>query len=111
MDRPLGSGFAEERAVVFFDLIILARPVPTGKIFAVKDADKPLRIIVAAQEGVGLMGRDFADEEIPPADFIAVRLQLDRAFGEEGLRPVVVILQTGVIDDDLAIEPYARLVP
>ena len=46
------------------------------------------------------------DEEIPPADFAAVSLQHDGAFGRERLGAVPEVLHDGVIDDELVIQPH-----
>ena len=65
-----------------------------------------------AENRVGLVGGYLADEQVPPANFAAVGLQLDRpglhqrrgvvVLGRLAVPPVVI--QPGVIDDQLVVE-------
>ena len=66
---------------------------------------------MTGEDLVGLFTADLSDEDIPPADLATVGLQLDRAARENGqaqlggLLLVEVVLEDGVIDDQLIIEP------
>ena len=59
------------------------------------------------QDLVGFKAGDLADGDIAPADCGAVRLEADRALGRDGGLAVVVVLEDGVVDGLLAVEPDA----
>ena len=54
----------------------------------------------------GRLGGDLAHEQVPPADFTAVRLQHDRALGRQRLRAVPVVLHHGAVHDELVVQPH-----
>src|SRR4029453_15634526 len=89
------------------DLVVLQLPRPAGEVLAVEDVLEAVAAVLA-QDSVGLLGGDLADEEVAPADLPAVGLQLDRAGAAEGELAVPVVLQPGVIDDELAVEVDRR---
>ena len=59
------------------------------------------------QDTVGFITGNFADGEIAPADRGAVRLEGDWSLGGDGGLTVVVVLEGGVVDGLLAVEPDA----
>ena len=120
--------FADDGAVD--DFVVGHRALPVAEIDAVVEAGEAFFGPVAAERGVCLVGRDFADEDIAPADLAAVGLELDGAFGVgrisdpvrrrrggsgffvillavgevAGLAVREEVLQHGILHDDFAIE-------
>ena len=72
---------AANRAV--YDLVVVERARPAGEVLAVEDGREG-RLVALAQDRVGFLGRDLADEDVAPADLAAVRLQLDRPRAQSG---------------------------
>src|SRR5262249_22966989 len=85
------------------DFIVIDGAGPAGEVHAVEDTLEPGRAMLA-QDFVRFGGRDVADEDIAPSDFVAVRLQLDLALRRQRQLLVPEVFQAGEIDDQLVIE-------
>ena len=90
------------------DLVFVRRAGPAGEIRAVEHRFETGVFAVAGEDAVGLIGADFADEDVAPADFAAVGLEFDRAFGRDRRLAVVIVLQQRVIHHQLVVEPHAH---
>ena len=87
-------------------LVILDRTGPAREVLAVEDGLEA-RLAVGGEDLVGLGAADLADREVAPANGGAVGLEADRALGGDGGLAVVVVLERGVVDGQLAVEPDA----
>ena len=87
-------------------LVRVCWPGPAGQIAAVEDGAEAV-LAVAGEDPVGLVGPDFAHEQVAPANFPAMGLELDRALEGHRSLAVVVILEQGMVHHELAIEPDA----
>ena len=87
-----------------FHLVFIDGAGPAGEILAIKDGFKAGGVL-GAEAAVGFVGADFADEEAAPADFPAMGLELERAFGWNGQVAVVIIFEHSAIDGLFAVEP------
>ena len=87
------------------DLVAIDVSLPTGEIPAVEDS---LKTLARSQNFVGFVGRNFANEDVPPADLAAMGLQLNGTGAE--LRPaaIPVVLHGGVVDDQSVVQPDIR---
>src|SRR6185437_1739999 len=95
------------------DLIVANGTIPAGEVPAVENLLETFGIAGFPQSFVGFVGGNLADEDVPPANLAAVRLQLDRPFPQKRLFAIPEVLQAGVVDDQLVIEiyrgPFAQL--
>src|SRR5262249_41503852 len=87
--------------------MISDRAGPTGQVLAVEDIHETGGVVLA-QDRVGLRGGNLTDEDIPPADLAAVRLELNGRLLEQGNLAVPEVLQPGVIDHELVVQPDRR---
>src|SRR5262249_58911995 len=92
---------ADDGAV--FDLIVGDRPGPAGKVLAVEHVHKPGRAVLA-EDRIRLRRGDFAEEDVSPADFAAVRLEQDRTGLPQRQLAVPEVLQAGMIDHELVVK-------
>lgn len=74
--------FADDVAID--DFVVFDGALPVGEVFAVVDAGEAF--LTGGEGLIGFIGADFADEDVAPADFAAVGLELDGAFGVNGVR-------------------------
>ena len=65
-------------------LVAINSTLPVAQIRAVVEFNKPIGI-VTRENGIGLDRRNFADEDVSPADFAAVGLKLNRSAGWDGV--------------------------
>src|SRR5262249_50983141 len=91
------------------DLVVLDRPGPVGEVPAVEGRAEALGAVLG-QDLVGLVGRDLADGDVPPLDLVVVRLELDRAAGDQRELTITIpeVLPPRVVDDQLVIEVDGR---
>ena len=75
---PALAGLADDRAVLYF--VAIEGTHPATQIFAVHLFHKSRVRSAAGEVPVGLVGRNFANEDIAPTDFAAVGLELNRPF-------------------------------
>ncbi len=73
--------FADDVAID--DFVVIDGALPVGEVFAVVDAGEAF--LTGGEGLIGFIGADFADEDVAPADFAAVGLELDGAFGVDGV--------------------------
>lgn len=73
--------FADDVAID--DFVVFDGALPVGEVFAVVDAGEAF--FTGGEGLIGFIGADFADEDVAPADFAAVGLELDGAFGVDGV--------------------------
>ncbi len=88
-------------------LVILDRPGPVGQVLAVEDWAEARRT-VPGQNSICLVREDLTNPDVAPVDFMVVGLELDRAFGRQRQLAVPVILESGVINDQLVVEVDSR---
>lgn len=106
------ASFADDVAID--DFVVLDGTLPVGEVFAVVEAGEAL--LALGEDFVGFFRADLADEDVAPPDLAAVGLELDGAFGIDGVVDPTggwliaefaigkEVFQHGVVDDDLAIE-------
>ena len=78
INRASFAGPAHDGAVL--DDVILDGAIPTGEIPAIENGLEAFGVAFVEQ-GIGLFGGDFTDEDVSPADFAAVGLQLNGTLG------------------------------
>ena len=88
-----------------FHLVTLYVANPAIKVLAVEDR-RELAILVR-QHLVGSSRIEFTDEDVPPANFAAMGLQLNGALGKQWLGAVPVVVHRLAVNDQLAVEPDA----
>ncbi len=102
---------ADDGAVL--DLVLSIGPAQPSKSLPLKTSSKPLWSLTSRSSSLASLGGDLADEDVAPADLAAVGLQLDRPFPQQRQLAVPVVLQPGVVDDELVVEihgdPLAEL--
>src|SRR4051794_38243291 len=74
------AGLANNRAV--FHFVAVDGSLPVAQVLAIDQFGESVGI-ARLEFFVGFLRADLADEQISPADLAAVRLQLDRPFGED----------------------------
>src|SRR5207244_8085251 len=88
-------------------LVIVDRSGPAGEIPAVESRFEPL-FPAGAQDLVGLLGPNLANEDVAPADFAAVSLEFDRSLGRHRLLAVVIVLEERMVYHQFFVEPDAH---
>lgn len=101
IDGSTFMGFADDGSI--FDLKILDWTSPSIEVFTVENTIETV-VVVVCQDFIGFLCGDFSYEDIAPADFSSVGLQLNGSGSEEGLIAIPVILHGGVVDDQFSVE-------
>src|SRR3954467_11384647 len=109
VNRPTFFGLALDRAV--HDLVFVGRAGPAFEIAAIEDGLEPFAP-ARSEQAIGFIGTDLAQEDIPPAGFAVVSLELNRAARRDGFEMIgagriVVIFKERVIHGKFAVQPDA----